>query len=100
MIDGMTALGLRPFLPPSLQAPIIVTFHAPIDPLYDFKTFYNAVKDRGYILYPGKLTTVETFRVGCMGQLGARGMAGAVEAVRDALQEMGIEVREPESSEA
>src|SRR5881628_443012 len=68
LIDGMTALGLRPFLPPSLQAPIIVTFHAPIDPLYDFKTFYNAVKDRGYILYPGKLTTVETFRVGCMGQ--------------------------------
>ena len=43
---------------------------------------------------------METFRVGCMGQLGARGMAGAVEAVRDALQEMGIEVREPESSEA
>ena len=52
--------------------------------------FYNAVKARGYILYPGKLTAVETFRVGCMGQLGERGIAGAVDAVREVLREMGI----------
>src|SRR5256885_3753556 len=44
-------------------------------------SFYDAVKAHGYVLYPGKLTTLETFRVGCMGQLGERGMAGAVEAV-------------------
>ncbi|WP_332776779.1 2-aminoethylphosphonate--pyruvate transaminase [Polaromonas sp.] len=98
LIAGLAGLGLRSFLPTAIQAPIIVTFHAPASPRYEFKAFYNAVKQRGYILYPGKLTTVETFRVGCMGQLGARGMAGAVEAVRDALQEMGIAVREPESS--
>ncbi|HEY3049920.1 MAG TPA: 2-aminoethylphosphonate--pyruvate transaminase [Polaromonas sp.] len=100
LIAGLAGLGLRSFLPAAIQAPIIVTFHAPASPRYEFKAFYNAVKQRGYILYPGKLTTVETFRVGCMGQLGARGMAGAVEAVRDALQEMGIELRELESSEA
>ncbi|MFC5519376.1 2-aminoethylphosphonate--pyruvate transaminase [Polaromonas jejuensis] len=100
LITGLAGLGLRSFLPTAIQAPIIVTFHAPASPRYEFKAFYNAVKQRGYILYPGKLTTVETFRVGCMGQLGARGMAGAVEAVRDALQDMGIAVREPESSEA
>ncbi|RAE28753.1 2-aminoethylphosphonate--pyruvate transaminase, partial [Burkholderia multivorans] len=56
LIDGMRALGFRPFLDPAIQAPIIVTFHAPDDPNYDFKTFYQEVKKRGYILYPGKLT--------------------------------------------
>jgi 2-aminoethylphosphonate-pyruvate transaminase len=94
LIDGMAGLGLKSFLPPAIQASIIVTFHAPADARYEFKAFYNAVKQRGYILYPGKLTTVETFRVGCMGQLGPRGMVGAVAAVREVLQEMGIETRQ------
>jgi 2-aminoethylphosphonate-pyruvate transaminase len=85
LIDGMAGLGLRSFLPAAIQAPIIVTFHAPDSPRYAFKSFYNEVKSRGYILYPGKLTTVETFRVGCMGQLGERGIAGAVEAVAEVL---------------
>ncbi len=88
LIDGMAALGLRSFLPAAIQAPIIVTFHAPDDPRYTFKSFYNAVKAQGYILYPGKLTTLETFRVGCMGQLGERGIAGAVEAVGKVLAQM------------
>jgi 2-aminoethylphosphonate-pyruvate transaminase len=88
LIEGMAKLGLRSFLPAAIQAPIIVTFHAPDNPRYNFKSFYNAVKARGYILYPGKLTTLETFRVGCMGQLGERGIAGAVEAVGAVLAEM------------
>jgi 2-aminoethylphosphonate-pyruvate transaminase len=91
LVAGLAKLGLRSFLPADIQAPIIVTFHAPDHPNYQFKRFYEAVKARGYILYPGKLTTLETFRVGCMGQLGERGMAGAVEAVREVLEEMGIE---------
>ena len=81
LIEGMARLGLKSFLPAAIQAPIIVTFFAPDSPRYVFQDFYNAVKAHGYILYPGKLTTVETFRVGCMGQLGERGIAGAVEAV-------------------
>jgi 2-aminoethylphosphonate-pyruvate transaminase len=88
LIEGLGALGLRSFLPAAIQAPIIVTFHAPEDPRYTFQSFYNAVKAHGYILYPGKLTTLETFRVGCMGQLGERGIAGAVEAVDKVLAQM------------
>ena len=88
LIEGMSKLGLRSFLPAAIQAPIIVTFFAPDSPHYAFKAFYNAVKARGYILYPGKLTTVETFRVGCMGQLGEHGIAGAVQAVGEVLAEM------------
>ena len=89
----MAALGLKSFLPAQIQAPIIVTFHAPASPHYEFKAFYEAVKARGYILYPGKLTAVETFRVGCMGQLGARGMRGAVEAIAEVLKDLGIDSR-------
>jgi 2-aminoethylphosphonate-pyruvate transaminase len=88
LIEGMAKLGLRSFLPAAIQAPIIVTFYAPESPRYTFKSFYDAVKARGYILYPGKLTTVETFRVGCMGQLGEHGIAGAVAAVGKVLAEI------------
>jgi 2-aminoethylphosphonate-pyruvate transaminase len=88
LIDGMARLGLKSFLPQAIQAPIIVTFYAPDIPRYDFKSFYNAVKAQGYILYPGKLTTVETFRVGCIGQLGPRGITGAVEAIGRVLAEL------------
>jgi 2-aminoethylphosphonate-pyruvate transaminase len=90
LIQGLTALGLRPFLPPAHQAPIIVTFHAPDHPAYDFKRFYDAAKARGFLLYPGKLTQVETFRVGCIGAIGRREMQQAVDAVAGALRDLGL----------
>jgi len=60
-----------------------VTFHAPADPRYEFKAFYAKVRDRGFILYPGKLTEVETFRVGCIGAIGPEEMQQAVHAIAD-----------------
>jgi 2-aminoethylphosphonate-pyruvate transaminase len=100
LIAGMTALGLRAFLPRAVQAPIIVTFHAPSDPAYAFKPFYDAVKGRGYILYPGKLTQVETFRVGCIGAIDANEMRNAVSAIAQALQELGIREVAPARAKA
>ena len=88
LIDGMDGLGFKPFLPAALQAPIIVTFHAPAVSNYDFKTFYAAAKQRGFILYPGKLTQVETFRVGCIGAIGRNEMQQAVHAIGDAMREL------------
>ncbi|MFL9877669.1 2-aminoethylphosphonate--pyruvate transaminase [Herbaspirillum rhizosphaerae] len=90
LIDGLAALGLRSFLPKEIQAPIIVTVHAPQHANYNFQAFYNAVKRQGFILYPGKLTTVETFRVGCMGHFGDEGMRGAIAAIANVLEEMQI----------
>ncbi|MBP0618520.1 2-aminoethylphosphonate--pyruvate transaminase [Cupriavidus consociatus] len=92
LVAGMEALGLKPYLDRKVQAPIIVTFHAPADPRYDFKTFYQAVKRRGYILYPGKLTEIETFRVGCIGHFGDAGIPGAVKAIGEVLAGMGVEI--------
>jgi 2-aminoethylphosphonate-pyruvate transaminase len=90
LVEGLQALGLKPFLKPELQAPIIVTWHAPAHPAYDFKRFYAAAKDKGFILYPGKLTEVETFRVGCIGAIGRNEMQQAVNAVAETLREMGL----------
>ena len=95
LVDGMAALGFKPFLDPAIQAPIIVTFHAPADPRYQFKTFYDIAKKNGFILYPGKLTQVETFRVGCIGAIGPVDMAQAVHAVALTLKEMGIASASP-----
>jgi len=90
LVDGMAKLGFKPFLEPAVQAPIIVTFHAPAHPHYEFKRFYEGAKRRGFILYPGKLTEVETFRVGCIGAIGHNEMQQAVNAVAETLREMGI----------
>ncbi|HKU85468.1 MAG TPA: 2-aminoethylphosphonate--pyruvate transaminase [Casimicrobiaceae bacterium] len=103
LVRGMAELGFRPFLDPCIQAPIIVTFHAPADSRYTFRDFYDRVREKGFVLYPGKLTQVETFRVGCIGAIGPDEMRHAVNAVRDTLAEMGIQrvapVTMPETSE-
>ena len=90
LVKGMAERGFRPFLDPAIQAPIIVTFHAPDDARYTFREFYDRVRDKGFILYPGKLTQLETFRVGCIGAIGPDEMRHAVNAIRDTIAEMGI----------
>lgn len=90
LVEGMATLGFRPFLAPEAQAPVIVTFHAPADSKYDFKAFYAAVRERGYILYPGKLTQLETFRVGCIGAIDENEMRNVVTAIAQSLASLGI----------
>lgn len=90
LVTSMRALGLQPFLPPEVQAPIIVTFYAPSHPAWNFQAFYDGVRQRGFILYPGKLTQVETFRVGCIGALTPRDIDQVVHAIDATLLEMGV----------
>jgi 2-aminoethylphosphonate-pyruvate transaminase len=90
LIDGMRGMGFRTLLPDALQAPIIVTFHMPTDPKFVFQRFYDGLKDRGYVIYPGKLTVAESFRIGCIGRLYPKDMQGALAAVRDVLDEMRV----------
>lgn len=90
LIEGMRALGFQTLLPESSQAPIIVTFRMPADPRFDFERFYDGLKARGYVIYPGKLTVADSFRMGCIGRLDAGHMQGAVAAVREMLDEMGV----------
>ena len=91
LVEGMRALGFQTLLPDELQAPIIVTFHMPADPRFEFQVFYDRLRARGYIIYPGKLTVAETFRIGCIGHIGTAQIEGALAAVKDIIEEMGVE---------
>ena len=90
LTQGMARLGLLPYVPAQAQAPIIVTFHAPRHIAYNFQAFYQGVRERGFILYPGKLTQIETFRVGCIGALTPQDMVHVVDAIASTLVEMGV----------
>ncbi len=90
LVNGMREMGFQTLLADHLQAPIIVTFHIPGDPGFDFQKFYDSLKDKGFVIYPGKLTVADSFRIGCIGQLGETEIKGALEAVRQTLTEMGV----------
>ncbi|WP_153074314.1 2-aminoethylphosphonate--pyruvate transaminase [Paraburkholderia bonniea] len=90
LIEGMTALGFEPLLKDGLQAPIIVTFRMPKHPRFDFQHFYDGLKTRGFVIYPGKLTVAESFRIGCIGRIHETEMRGLIAAVHDVLKEMEI----------
>jgi 2-aminoethylphosphonate-pyruvate transaminase len=92
LVDGMRSLGFEPLLPDRLQAPIIVTFRMPADPRFDFERFYDGLKERGYVIYPGKLTVAPSFRIGCIGRLDPEHMQGALQAVREVLDQLGLVV--------
>ena len=95
LIEGMRELGFEPLLRPELQAPIIVTFRMPADPNFVFQSFYDKLKDRGYVIYPGKLTVADSFRIGCIGRLYPDHMRGALAAIREILDEMGVTQLKP-----
>ncbi len=90
LVSGMRAMGFHTLLADCWLSPIIVTFHAPGHPNFDFETFYRLIKQRGFIIYPGKLTQVDSFRIGCIGQLFEAQMRGVLTAVRATLDAMGI----------
>ena len=91
LVSGMRDLGFKTLLPDELQAPIIITFHMPTNPEFEFDAFYDGLKDRGYVIYPGKLTVADSFRMGCIGRLGSDQIEAALDAVRELLAQFGIQ---------
>jgi 2-aminoethylphosphonate-pyruvate transaminase len=100
LIEGMRALGFETLLPNRLQAPIIVTFRMPADPRFVFEEFYDRLRRRGYVIYPGKLTVAPSFRIGCIGRIGPEEMRGALSAIEATLEEMGVESGRPAEAAA
>jgi len=98
LLDGMADLGFESLLPANVQAPIIVTFKMPEDPAFDFQVFYDRVRDKGYVLYPGKLTVAPSFRIGCIGHLDGEDMRAALAVMRGVLDDMGVRSGAPEKA--
>jgi 2-aminoethylphosphonate-pyruvate transaminase len=90
LVEGLRRMGFETLLPDALQAPIIVTVRMPADPRFDFARFYDRLSAKGYVIYPGKLTVADSFRIGCIGRLGLAQMEGALDAIRSTLAELGV----------
>jgi len=89
LVQQMTNLGFRPYLPPAVQSSIITAFHTPRNPGFSFEEFYRQLSARGFIIYPGKLTKIDTFRIGNIGRITPFDMEQLVFAIRETLLAMG-----------
>ena len=69
LVKGMEELGFKAIISLEKQSPIITTFYAPNHPDYKFETFYSKLKEHGFVIYPGKLTKEESFRIGNIGEV-------------------------------
>ena len=90
MVAGMRDLGFETLLKDRWLSPIIVTFFCPSDENFVFGAFYELMKEKGFIIYPGKLTVVDSFRVGCIGQMDENVMLQVVAAAKETLEVMGV----------
>ena len=98
MVAGMRALGFETLLADRWLSPIIVTFFNPAHASFVFSTFYDLMKAKGFIIYPGKLTVVDSFRVGCIGQMDESVMRRVVAAAAECLAEMGVDTAAPSAA--
>jgi len=97
LYDGLTALGLTPWLPRDRQGPIIVNMHQPPDPAFALQPFVDLLKRRGVLISNFSTTEAPTFRVGAIGRVFADDMRRAVAAIADTLDEMGVRRRAQET---
>lgn len=90
LLKGMQKLGFDVFLDPAVQGYIITSFHYPNHPDFDFEVFYNKLSDRGFVIYPGKLSQADCFRLGNIGQIFKADIEHLLVAVDEVLEEMGV----------
>ncbi len=92
LVQGMEALGFQPLLPPEYRSPIITSFVYPRDPNFCFETFYEALKRRRFVIYPGKVSRAETFRIGTIGHVFPDDIRLLIQAVEESIQELGLRI--------
>ena len=90
LLAGMREIGFRAYVPAELQSYIISTFPYPDHPNFDFEIFYERLSDKGFVIYPGKLTEMLCFRLGNIGRLYRQDMLDLLAAIRETLAEMAV----------
>jgi 2-aminoethylphosphonate-pyruvate transaminase len=88
LLEGLAELGLRPYLEPAVQSCFITAFEYPAASWFSFDLFYRKLSERGFIIYPGKLTQENTFRIGTIGRLFPSDLQQLVYAMGAVLREM------------
>jgi 2-aminoethylphosphonate-pyruvate transaminase len=92
LVTGMHELGFTGYLESGLQGTIITAFYYPNHPRFEFDTFYDGLNGRGFVIYPGKVSSVDCFRIGNIGHLFEHDMLALIAAVRATLEEMEIKL--------
>ena len=92
LLAGMRRLGFREYLRPEDQGYIITSFHYPDHPNFDFPRFYEALNRRDFVIYPGKVSDADCFRIGHIGRIFAPDVQALLAAIEDVLAEMGVEL--------
>lgn len=92
LLRGMHKLGFRSYLEPALQSYIVTAFHYPDHSNFDFAEFYDRLRDKGMIIYLGKVSQVDSFRIGCIGRIFESDVRALLAAVAETLEEMGVKV--------
>jgi 2-aminoethylphosphonate-pyruvate transaminase len=90
LIDGMRALGFVEYLAPELQGYIITSFRYPEHAKFDFARFYEGLSDQGYVIYPGKLSHADCFRIGNIGHISPSDVRALLAAIATTLDEMEV----------
>ncbi len=81
LVKGMRELGFKPYVKPEHQSHIITAFYFPSD-RFEFSSFYECLHKEGYIIYPGKLSDIDTFRIANIGQLDHEDVDGLLQAIQ------------------
>lgn len=90
LIRGMRALGFREYLAPEHQGYIITSFLYPEHPQWDFERFYGLLSERDCLIYPGKVSNADCFRIGNIGRLFPADVQTLIAAIGDVLTQMGV----------
>ncbi len=91
LLAGMSALGFDAYLEPEHQSSIITSFFYPAHPKFDFRQFYQRLSEQGLVIYPGKVTDADCFRIGTIGHLFPDDIRTLVAAIRQTLEAMQID---------
>lgn len=83
----MAEMGIHPYIGSEHQGPIITTFLYPEHHNFSFQEMYQYIKERGYAIYPGKVTDADTFRIGNIGEIYPEDMEKLAQIIRDFLNE-------------
>ncbi len=90
LIAGMRQLGFTEYLRPEDQSSIITSFRYPDHPNFDFNRFYEMLNEKGFVIYPGKVSDAACFRIGTIGRIYADDIRALLAAIRETLAEMEI----------
>ena len=95
LLDGMRRMGFEEYLPRELQGHIITSFLYPEDEKFSFETFYEKLNDRGFVIYPGKVSNASCFRIGNIGRIFESDVSALLAAIADVMKEMDIRLKIP-----